>query len=262
MNSQPEATAGPEIIAHRGGLWPGMSENTLEAFTAAADAGVHWMETDVHASADGVLFAAHDADLTRIAGRSQAIRELNAAELDAIELSAGGRLPRLDALLQALPTVEWNIDVKAEHSIGPMIRFVHNLGASEQIRLASFDSGTLRRLRTALPGVRTSTGTTETALFALGRLPGLPSRGLLPSAPQIDALQVPERFRGVPVVTADFVDRAHREGLLVHVWTVNEEQRMQALFDLGVDGIVTDDVATGLDVLNRQRPRRHRGMGE
>lgn len=93
MNSQPEATAGPEIIAHRGGLWPGMSENTLEAFTAAADAGVHWMETDVHASADGVLFAAHDADLTRIAGRPQAIRELNAAELDAIELSAGGRLP-------------------------------------------------------------------------------------------------------------------------------------------------------------------------
>ena len=37
---------------------------------------------------------------------------------------------------------------------------------------------------------------------------------------------------------------------------------MQALFDLGVDSIVTDDVATGLDVLNRQRPRRHRGMGE
>ena len=64
------------------------------------------------------------------------------------------------------------------------------------------------------------------------------------------------------MVTADFVDRAHREGLLVHVWTVNEAERMQALFDLGVDGIVTDDVATGLDVLNRQRPRRHRGMGE
>lgn len=255
MNSQPEVTADPEIIAHRGGLWPGMSENTLEAFTAATAAGVHWLETDVHASADGVLFAAHDPDLTRIAGREQSIRELTAAELDEVELLAGGRLPRLEALIQALPHAEWNIDVKAEHSIGPMIRFVHNFGAGERIRLASFDSGTLRRLRTALPGVRTSTGTTETALFALGRLPGMPARGLLPEAPEIDALQVPERFKGFPLVTADFVDRAHREGLLVHVWTVNEAQRMWALFDLGVDGIVTDDVDTGLGVASAVRDR-------
>jgi glycerophosphoryl diester phosphodiesterase len=262
MNSQPEVTADPEIIAHRGGLWPGMSENTLEAFRTAASRGIHWMETDVHASADGILFAAHDADLERIAGIPQSIRDLSAAELDDVELLARGRLPRLETLFEELPDVEWNIDVKARHSIGPMIRFVHNFAAAERVRLASFDSGTLRRLRTAMPGVRTSTGTTETALFALGRLPGLPARGLLPSVPEIDALQVPERFRGVPVVTADFVDRAHREGLLVHVWTVNEAERMQALFDLGVDGIVTDDVATGLDVLNRQRPRRHRGMGE
>lgn len=260
MNSQPEVTAGPEIIAHRGGLWPGMSENTLEAFTAAAAAGVHWMETDVHASADGILFAAHDADLTRIAGREQAIRELSAAELDGIELIAGGRLPRLETLLQVLPEVEWNIDVKAQHSIGPMIRFVHNFGAGERIRLASFDSGTLRRLRTALPGVRTSTGTTETALFALGRLPGLPDHGLLPLFPEIDALQVPERFKGFPVVTADFVARAHSAGLLVHVWTVNDAARMRALFDLGVDGIVTDDVNTGLDELSAVRGRRD-GLG-
>ena len=76
MNSQ------PEVIAHRGGRWPETSENTLAAFTLAAEAGVEWMETDVHASADGVLFAAHDADLSRIAGRPHLIRELPAAELD------------------------------------------------------------------------------------------------------------------------------------------------------------------------------------
>lgn len=86
MNSQREVIADPEIIAHRGGLWPGMSENTLEAFTAAAAAGVEWMETDVHASADGILFAAHDADLNRIAGLPHSIRDLPADELDDVEI--------------------------------------------------------------------------------------------------------------------------------------------------------------------------------
>ncbi|MGC2942067.1 MULTISPECIES: glycerophosphodiester phosphodiesterase family protein [unclassified Brevibacterium] len=253
MNFQPEINADPEIIAHRGGLWPGMSENTLDAFAAAAASGVRWMETDVHASADGVLFAAHDADLTRIAGLSHSIRELGADDLDDVELLAGGRLSRLEALLETLPQVLWNIDVKAPHSIGPMIRFVHNFDAADRIRLASFDSGTLRRLRTALPGVRTSTGTTETALFALGRLPGVPDHGAAPLPPGADALQVPASYKRIPVVTADFVDRAHRSGLHVHVWTINDEQAMQSLLGLGVDGIVTDDVELGLDVLARRR---------
>ncbi|WP_209326051.1 glycerophosphodiester phosphodiesterase family protein [Brevibacterium renqingii] len=253
MNSQPEVTADPEIIAHRGGRWPDMSENTLDAFRAAAAMGVRWMETDVHVSADGVLFAAHDSDLQRIAGRADSIVELTAAELDDVELIAGGRLPRLETLLGELPGVEWNIDVKAAHSIGPMIRFVHNHDAAARIRLASFDTATLRRLRAALPGVRTSTGRAETALFALGRLPGLPAHGAAPLAPEVDALQVPERFKGLPVVTADFVDRAHRSGLLVHVWTVNEAESMRSLLELGVDGIVTDRVEMGLEVLARTR---------
>lgn len=253
MNSQREVIADPEIIAHRGGLWPGMSENTLEAFTAAAAAGVEWMETDVHASADGILFAAHDADLNRIAGLPHSIRDLPADELDDVELLAGGRLPRLEALPEALPGVQWNIDVKAAHSIGPMIRFAHNFNAVDRIRLASFDSRTLRRLRTALPGVRTSTGTTETALFALGRLPGVPDHGVAPLPPGVDALQVPASFRRIPVVTADFVARAHQSGLFVHVWTINDEATMRSLLDLGVDGIVTDDVDLGLEVLASRR---------
>lgn len=243
MNSQ------AEIIAHRGGLWPGMSENTVDAFAAAHRAGVHWLETDVHTSADGVLFAAHDSDLTRIAGRPERIRELTADELDDVELIAGGRLPRLEVLFDALPDAEWNIDVKAPTSIGPMIRTLHNLDAVARVRLASFDSSTLRRLRTALPGVRTSTGTSETAAFALGGLPGVPDHGLVELPVEVDALQVPKSYRGIPVISHGFVARAHEAGLAVHVWTINDAGTMRELIDLGVDGIVTDDVATGLRLL-------------
>ncbi len=223
-----------------------MSENTLEAFAAAHQAGARWMETDVHASADGVVFAAHDADLDRIAGRPHRIRDLKAAELDSIDLIAGGRLPRLTTLLEHLPDVAWNIDVKADHSIAPMIRTVRSRDAGECIRLASFSSSTLRRLREALPGVRTSGGVLESALFALGGLPGVADSGLCPLPTGLDALQVPMSFKGIPVVTEDFVSRAHHSGLQVHVWTINDLSAMRALLDLGVDGIVTDDVPLGL----------------
>ena len=62
------------------------------------------------------------------------------------------------------------------------------------------------------------------------------------------ALQVPERVGPLRIVTRSFVERAHRAGLEVHVWTVNEPADMTRLLDLGVDGLVTDraDLALAL----------------
>ena len=207
------------------------------------------METDVHASADGVLFAAHDAELNRIADRPQRIRDLRASELDSIELCAGGRLPRLTSLFESLPQAQWNIDVKAAHSIAAMVRVVRRLRVEDRIRLAAFASSTLRELRQALPGLRTSAGVWEAALFASGGLPGLADYGPCPLPEGLDALQVPMEFKGVPVVTRDFVARAHRSGLQVHVWTINDAVSMRSLLDCGVDGLITDDVPLGLEQL-------------
>ncbi|RBP64713.1 glycerophosphoryl diester phosphodiesterase [Brevibacterium sanguinis] len=239
MNSQ------AEVIAHRGGRWPGMSENTAEAFAAAASAGVEWMETDVHASADGVLFAAHDEDLARIAGRPQRIGELTADELDTIDLVGGGRLPRMAELFSALPDARWNIDVKSARSIPATVRTIRRAGAEERVRLASFHSSTLRRLREALPGTATSAGTGEAVACVAALLSGLPAH---PPA-DLDALQLPLRVRGVRVITPRLVARAHARGLLVHVWTVNDPADMRRLLAVGVDGIVTDEVALALSVL-------------
>jgi glycerophosphoryl diester phosphodiesterase len=64
-----------------------------------------------------------------------------------------------------------------------------------------------------------------------------------------DFVQVPFRQGPFPVVTAGFVRAAHRAGLPVHVWTVNEEQTMLELLELGVDGIITDCPRLLRDVL-------------
>jgi len=66
------------------------------------------------------------------------------------------------------------------------------------------------------------------------------------------ALQVPASFAGQTLVDEAFVAAAHRSGLAVHVWTVEEESEMQALCDLGVDGIITDRPTALVGVLNRR----------
>ncbi len=53
-------------------------------------------------------------------------------------------------------------------------------------------------------------------------------------------VQIPERVQGVTVTNAAVVRAAHRAGLQVHVWTVDDPVAMHRLLDLGVDGIMTD----------------------
>ena len=61
-----------------------------------------------------------------------------------------------------------------------------------------------------------------------------------PAAEGISALQVPAEFGGRPLVTESFVEHAHAHDIHVHVWTINEPAEIERLFDLGVDGIVSD----------------------
>lgn len=240
----PDLTAAERVIAHRGGRWPDTAENTLEAFRHSAALGVSWLETDVHVSRDGVLYACHDADLVRVAGIDLRIGEARSAELDAVELTAGGRIPRFTDLLDELPTSAFNIDVKAEPTVAAVVRLLGARDLRTRIRLASFSTGRLAWLRSALPGYRTSPGRYEIASL-LVPLPRMFDR----LDASVDALQVPHRAGIVPVVTAGLVRRAHAAGIEVHVWTINEAEHMRELLDLGVDRIVTDEVARALAVI-------------
>jgi glycerophosphoryl diester phosphodiesterase len=77
---------------------------------------------------------------------------------------------------------------------------------------------------------------------SLGPLPGI-------ALPGHHALQVPIEQDGLRLVTRDFVRDAHRNGLAVHVWTINDAATMRSLIDLGVDGIMTNRPTVLEDVL-------------
>ncbi len=71
--------------------------------------------------------------------------------------------------------------------------------------------------------------------------------------PGVMALQIPAAFAGRPVVTPELTRYAHRHGIQVHVWTINEPAQMNALLDVGADGIISDHPARVRDVVQQRR---------
>jgi glycerophosphoryl diester phosphodiesterase len=221
---------GPLAFAHRGGASE-VPENTLPAFEHAVGLGYTYLETDAHVTADGVVVAFHDPDLSRTCGRPGTISALPWSEVSAARVDGREPIPLLEDLLGSFPQARVNIDAKSDAVVEGLLAVLRRTAALDRVCLGSFSDRRLRRLRGALgPAVCTSAGPGEIAAFLAG---GRPVGGW-------QALQVPIRQGRVPIVTPRFVERAKRHGRHVHVWTVDDPAEMDRLLDLGVDGIMTD----------------------
>ncbi len=238
---------GPRVLAHRG-LALDAPENTLLAFARAVAAGAVYVETDVHVSADGVAVIAHDPTLDRVAGRPVAVADLSLAELERVDLGAGQGFTTLAEALHQFPAVRFNIDVKADAAADATVDAVERTGALQRVLLTSFSDRRRRRLAARLPGVATSVGSSgviRSRVAAAGRSRSLFVRALADAG----ALQIPERLGAFRVLSPALVLAAHRAGVEVHVWTVNDPGDMARLLDLGVDGLVTDRADLALAVV-------------
>ncbi len=234
----------PLAFAHRGGAADG-DENTAAAFARAVALGYRYVETDVHATADGVPVVFHDPTLRRVTGEPGRIADLRWADLASVRVGGAALVPRLDDVLGTWPHVRFNIDVKSDGGVAPTVATVARAGAGDRVLLASFSDARLTRLRAlAGPEVATSLGMRGVARLRLASLHGRPVR--LP--PSVVAAQVPVSFGRVPVVDRRFLAYCRRIGLQVHVWTIDEPAQMHHLLDLGVDGIMTDHVSVLRDV--------------
>jgi glycerophosphoryl diester phosphodiesterase len=230
---------GPIAFAHRGGAADGL-ENTVRQFRCAVRAGYRYIETDVHATRDGRLVAFHDATLDRVTDGAGRIADLPWRDVRDARVAGEEPVPLFEELLDTFPEVRWNVDVKAEPALLPFLELIERANAWDRVCLGSFSEARLvRARRLAGPRLATSYGTRGVLHLRL-RSWGLPAavRGSAVAA------QVPETQSGIQVVDHRFVRAAHACGLQVHVWTVNEPERMHRLLDLGVDGIMTDHIDT------------------
>lgn len=237
----------PRVFAHRG-LALEAPENTPLAFAAAIAAGVDYIETDVHASADGIAMIAHDPDLVRTAGRDVRVDQLTKAELRRLDLGDGQHLPSLAEVLDGFPETRFNIDVKSAGAVEPTVRAILDLGAVDRVLVSSFDEGRRRAAVDRLPGVATSASSTRfVRALAAAKLGS--AAGVRRALHGIQAVQIPERALRVSTITPRTIAAFHEAGVEVHVWTINDPDRMRALLDLGVDGIVTDRADLALEVV-------------
>ncbi|HAP78107.1 MAG TPA: glycerophosphodiester phosphodiesterase [Acidimicrobiaceae bacterium] len=233
---------GPIPFAHRGGA-SDAPENTMPAFEYAVGLGYRYIETDVHVTADGVLVAFHDNDLQRTCGRPGRISDLPWSEVRQARVNGEAPIPLLEDLLGEWPDVRVNIDCKSNAAVDALVATLRRTNSLDRVCVGAFNDVRMRRLRALLgPDLCTALGPGGVTSMRYGR----------PVRVRAHTAQVPVKQGPITVVNEAFVARAHRHGLHVHVWTIDDPAEMHRLLDLGVDGIMTDRPAVLREVFEER----------
>lgn len=244
----PYFAGSPLFIAHRGGaaLAP---ENTMAAFRGAVEIwGVDMLEMDVRATADGQIVVIHDATVDRTCGGTGAVESLPWEALRAMDAGyhfrdpagacsfrgRGVEIPLLDEVLETFPDVRLNVEAKAASAARGLMEVVRRHGAEHRVLMAATEEDA----RASRHGYRGPWGASRRQIRTFLIAHRLPFAGAY--TPRADALQVPEVWKGTRVVTPAFIRAAHDRNIPIHVWTVDEPERMRRLLEWGVDGLQTD----------------------
>lgn len=245
---------GPLFFAHRGGslLAP---ENTLAAFDRGASCGADALELDIQETRDGELVVIHDAAVDRTTDTTGPVASFTLDELR--RLDAGYRfspdggasfpfrgqgltIPTLREVFARYPGLRVNIDLKESNPARErrLWELIQEQEAQDRTLVASGDQHTpIVRFRALVGGrVATSASGDEIRNFLFGSWAGA-TRWMRPA---YVALQVPETWRGVRVVSPRLIAAAHRRGLDVHVWTIDDAATMERLLAWNVDGVMSD----------------------
>ncbi|MGK0722571.1 glycerophosphodiester phosphodiesterase family protein [Leucobacter sp. W1478] len=240
--------ARPRVIAHRGLVTAklaaqGVVENTRAAMTAAVAAGARYLESDCRLTSDGEVVLFHDVDLARVCGDPRPVAAVSYRELTSFFADRGGLLTLREAF-EMFPEAHFNIDIKSKGVAEAAGRII--APHAERVLVASFADG---HRRAALQAVRSASGSgvrpaTSPGRGALIRTLAALAAGQRKAAARaldgFDALQIPEKYGRVRVLTPRLIDLAESSGVEVHVWTVNDPAEMNRLFGMGVRGIITD----------------------
>lgn len=267
------------MYAHRGGaaLRP---ENTIEAFDHGLSLGAHGLEFDVHLSKDGVVVVHHDAMLDRTTGGRGPLAAHTAEDLARLDAGfwfrpadgtsatmvpqptgevppgtfpfrgRGARIPTLQEVLRRYPGVQLIIELKVNDP-GLAHRTIDEIRAADAVQrvaLGSFYWRVLHAARAYEPRLRTGAAREETRWALYRSWVGWPL-----GRPAYRELQVPERSGSTTILTPRFITHAHRAGIPVKVWTVNESADMQRLLDWGVDALISDRPDLAMEAV-RARP--------
>lgn len=239
----------PTLYAHRGAPLEA-PENTIASFRLGLDLGADALETDCHMTRDGYLVVSHDPHGARTAHVAREIRASAFADVREWDVGEGfldregkrpfagkrHRMPLLEEVISEFSGVRINVDAKQTRPdiVPALVRLVRRMRALEHVRIASFSSSILRRVREL--GYEGETGLSQREVANVVLLP----RALL-ARPKGNAIQIPTRAAGIDLTSRAFVDKCHALGLRVDYWTIDDPSLAEKLLDAGADGVMTDD---------------------
>ncbi|MFX0066811.1 MAG: glycerophosphodiester phosphodiesterase [Candidatus Hermodarchaeota archaeon] len=253
----------PLVCAHRGAKAK-FPENSLPSFQEAARLNVDILETDVHLTKDNELVIFHDESLDRTTDKKGLIRDYTLEELRQIDVGYNflldGQFPfrgknlhilTLKNLFEAFPSFWINIDIKTNEfkAAEILVRLLREYNREKSVIIGSFHPPVLEYFRKMAPNVATAAHPGEVRRFIIH----LRTHTLTLFKPRFAAFQVPIKHGETTIITRKFIQAAHKKGIVVMVWTINDEKTMNWLLDLEIDGIFTDDPQLMLHVLEKRQ---------
>lgn len=254
----------PRLFAHRGASGEA-PENTLVAFHRAAELGMVYAELDVHLTSDDHVVVIHDETLERTTNGRGLVKEHTLAELQSLDAGyrfspdAGKTFPfrgqgvtisPLADVLRSFPQIRFTVEIKQQERPieEQVIAVVRECGVADKVILASEHDPVVTRVRSLAPDIPTNCGAGEVFEFMQKVL----AKQLDDYRPPGQAFQIPPEYKEVTLVTLETVSAIHALGAEVHVWTINDPPEMDRLFDLGVDGIMSDFPGRLLDIAQKK----------
>jgi glycerophosphoryl diester phosphodiesterase len=257
------------VIAHQGGELLAPS-NTMAAFTKAADMGVDVLETDIHITKDGHLVAIHDPTVDRTTNGSGAVADMTLEEIQKLDAgyhfkdldgnysyrNKGVYIPTVDEMFQTFTDLRIEIEIKDDNPperldeiASKLWTLIEKYQMEDKILIASFDQSIMDTFENYATGrVASTAGRAEVKNFVVTHKFFL--RNLY--IPSVDAFQIPTEDSGFDLTDQRLIDGAHRLGMQIHYWTIDDPVTMKKLIDAGADGILTNRPDLLLDLLKNE----------
>jgi len=221
------------VISHKG-AGEYAPENTLKAIQKAIDLGAEFVEFDIHKTKDNKIVLIHDADTYKTTGKHGIIKNMTLSEIKKLDAGEGEKIPTLQEVITvAKNKINLQIEIKAEGLINNLVQLLHQENLIESSIISSFSLSELIKLRKKEPKLR------------IGYL--LPEKMQNVRFIKRNILKATKNhFYAIhphfSIVSKEIVEYSQNNNLTVNVWTVNDEKTMKKLINLGVNGIITDEI--------------------
>ncbi len=213
------------IMGHRGA--PAYEpENTLRSIRRALKMGVTAVEVDVQLSQDGRLMVIHDDTVDRTTNGHGAVKDLTFAELRALNAGKGEPIPSLEEVVDLVKgRAHLVVELKQPDAAAPLLRFFQEHLLFDAAHIISFWHPVLKTLKEQEPRLRTGV-----------LMVGCPADPVgLARAARADALVLNYRY-----VNRELVDAAHRQGIRVIVWNIDDPEILKPYLAMNLDAIGTN----------------------